>query len=257
MRNLCIFVTYSNNSSTSQNVIDLITELCNSFKEVIIASNYILDEKYLSVFKNYKIIIYKNEGYDFGMIYKTLRTINTNNYDRIAFINDSIFILKPFRDFFVRKIDCDMWGMTDSYESLEFKNFKYYTNKIKKILFNKNHLTDLDTIKKSYHIQSYFLVFESNAIPLIKDFFESINFEQILKIKNIRLLKKTIIIKCEIGISQYMLNNGMKLDAIFKVNDISKIKYSNINTTVSMWRELIKKGFPFLKKHIIRKRRNS
>jgi len=232
---LCIFVSYT--SGPLYNYVRyFVAELCWYFDEVIFVTNLptLHDDE---IMNNSKVTVLhvKNEGYDFGMFYKVLNTINVGKYSRIAFINDSNILFKKLSDVFAwgKSSGADLWGLTDSFEGL----------------FNTKE-------RKSFHVQSHFLVFESNAIPLLHVFFNEIHFSEIYKSDlNIADLRWKIIAECEIGITQYMLSKGLKVDAFFRSGDFVRIHYKGtapaINMHITLWKQLIQNGYPLIKKKIV------
>ena len=198
------------------------------FSEVVISTNY----KGPS-FGNVKIMNFKNEGYDFGLFYRALHSIDFKTYDRIAFVNDSNILVGSFKNIFKwgDGNDCGMWGLTDSLESPP-------------ALRGQN----------TYHIQSHFMIFEKAAINLLDQFFKSINFEKYLTTST-QHLRVQIINNCEIGLSQFMLKNRVKLGSYFSVKDKASPNFifANYrhNVHVYKWEELIKGGYPLIKRKLV------
>jgi hypothetical protein len=230
MKSLCVFVNYKRPQESLAFPINFVNELVENFDDVIVATNQATALQFAN--RKWTEIVYKNEGYDFGMWYKTLQNINRNEYNRIALINDSNEIIKSLD--IPTTIKYDMWGLTDSFEAPRDVN-----------------------PNNSYHVQSHFMIFEKKAIPYLYSFFKDINFEQYFKIKNQNKLRQEIINNCEIGISQYMLKNGMKLGATYSAKTFipqnSNRDFRKTNMHVWLWKELIEKGYPLIKTKILRK----
>jgi hypothetical protein len=230
MRSICLFVGYTGHGSLYDDL-PLIRDLQKQFTKVLVLTDKPSD------IPNLDIKVFDNEGYDFGFWYKGLKTFSLDEYDRIAFVNNSNVLLsgKSLNDIFewASTQSYDMWGVTDSYEA------------------PKGVLPS-----KSYHIQSHFLVFEKKAIPYILDFYKSVKFENILNIKEVGALRQSVINKCEIGISQYMLSKKLSIGSRYKadkfVSKVSTRNYKKTNMHVWLWEELIKKGYPLVKKKIIK-----
>lgn len=223
---LCLFISYNKNENDFNHDYRYINSLKKYFDKVVLVTN--------KKPKNYEgeCLIFKNEGYDFGFFYKAINSLNLNLYNRIAFINNSNIVVKNrnLDNIFSWKNNFDFWGITDSIEAPNGVN-----------------------PKNSYHIQSHFLVFEKNAILFLKEFFKEINFERFFNIHNTDLLRQSIINKCEIGISQFMIKKGLKIGSYFSYSTIMN-KYkkpNNTNMHVWLWEELIREGYPLIKKKIV------
>lgn len=81
------------------------------------------------------LMLVKNEGFDFGMWQKAIKTLDLNAVERLGLVNDSCILFAPLDDFFTWFDDrhLDVGGMVESYE-------------------------------KTRHLQSYFLVVNRPAI---------------------------------------------------------------------------------------------
>lgn len=232
---LCIFINYTTGPFYSY-VRYFLAELCRHFDEVILVTNFpSLHDDAIMYNSRVTVLCMKNEGYDFGMFYKVLDKIDIRKYSRIALINDSNILFKKLDDVFAweKSSDADLWGLTDSFQGLPGTE-----------------------VGKSYHIQSHFLVFESNAIPFLPVFFNEIHFSEILMSDmNITDLRWKIIAECEIGITQFMLSKGLGVDAFFKSADFVRIHYKGqeptINMHITLWKQLIQNGYPLIKKKIV------
>jgi len=236
MRTLAIFVHYSEKDYIPEYVLTYIKELKKYFNDIILATNNrnITNIFQINKLDSVKCFLFKNEGYDFGLFYKSLHSTDLEIYDRISFINDSNILLKPLTEVFKwgNNQNIDVWGLTDSYENVP----------------NSKHID-------SYHIQSHFLVFEKKSISSLLDFFDFIKFEEVFKLNlSKRELWLKIVEDCEIGISQYMLSKGLKIGAMYQCEDFVKSgNYKSINIHMKMWRELLQENYPLIKKKIITK----
>lgn len=96
----------------------------------------------------------------------------------------------------------------------------------------------IDCNLHSYHVQSYFIIINKRAILPVKDYFEKngliTDIHQVIKIY-------------EIGLSTYMINCGMNVKAYFSFKDTNTVG----NPSWMQAKNLIKKGFPLVKKRII------
>lgn len=233
MKSLGIFVHYSEDINIPEYVITYLNELSKHFTDIILATNVreITNIKKLNEMKCVKLLLFKNEGYDFGLFYKSMLSTDLNLYNRVAFINDSNILIKSLDEVFNwgENSKFDMWGLTDSYQNVP----------------NSKH-------KNSYHIQSHFLVFEKAAIPQIIKFFNFIKFDDFF---DLQLDKRELWIKivedCEIGLSQFMKNKHMKLGAKYAVKNLAGTNYKTINSHMTLWKTLLDNNYPLIKKKIV------
>jgi hypothetical protein len=153
---------------------------------------------------NFPVVIVENEGYDFGMWKKVLKNVGAEN--RIALVNDSVVLFNTLDHIFkwAESNKSDFWGLTDSREL-------------------------------AYHIQSYFMVFEMKAVSLLLEFFKN------YVIDNVR---KRTIMNGELGLSRFMMNNGMNLKAFVSMGGV-------LNPHFHHWKQLIESGVPIIKKKIV------
>ena len=210
MNSICLFSSYFQGGEIPYYVKVYLEELGNYFEEVVLLTNIKelnnSEKEYLTK-HHIQSRLYDNEGMDFGMWHKALGEFN-KDYDRIGLINDSCILLKSLQPFFdwVNLSSLDYAGM-------------------------------ITTGKVSLHIQSYFLVVNKNAIGHVRKFFE---------VNGIKKTYKGIIMNYEIGLSEYLLANGMKIGGFY---DYSARK--DVNPAFILAGELIKKGSPIIKKKIL------
>ena len=181
MKSICLFSSYFNQTVIPYYIRFYLENLLPHFSEIVFITNEkSLDQTSLSFLKDKKIqLLYvTNEGYDFGMWYKALQKIDATQYKKIAFVNDSSILFTKL-DKFIKWCDnneSDYLGISES-------------NAVSK------------------HLQSYFLIVKNNAIPLVINYFNTVGI-----LKNI----KDVIVNYEIGLSTYLLSNGIKLNAYIK-----------------------------------------
>ncbi len=204
------------------------------------------------------ILIRRNIGYDFGAMREGLEYLKLPRADTemVVLANDSIYgPFKPLDDLLAR-IDfdeADMWGATDSWQ-------------------------------RRYHVQSYFVAvgrkaLESAAWPAF--------WQQIRPVKS----KTWVVNNYEVGLSQRMLRGGLRLASVWRYHDLIKdvnpawlmkpahdgtqgaqsgepiremrfvhahrIRYNVVarkplNPTSDLWRQLLRAGFPFMKRELLR-----
>jgi len=234
-KNLCVFIHYSQYACIPYYVKIYAEELSKSFDEVILVTNkrhFDKDITYKTA--NISTLLVKNEGYDLGMFYKAIQTIELQKYDQIACVNDSNILINPLTDIFdwSKKHQADFWGIIDSYQKPSFS-----------------------THSDNYHIQSHFIVFNQNAISKMPDFFNSLNIQEILTEKDAKKVRQLVIDKWEIGLSQFLINNGLSCTSYIDSKSLCR-KYlsgKNANVSLKLYPELIRAGLPLLKVKVITK----
>ncbi|HAQ20052.1 MAG TPA: hypothetical protein DCR40_12605 [Prolixibacteraceae bacterium] len=232
-KSLCVFIHFEKTGYIPRYVEMYVNELSIHFTEVIFVQNKREFHTNLPDFKkNVSLHFVANEGYDLGMFYKVFKTINHIDYKHIACINDSNILFKSLTSVisWSAKQKCDFWGLIDSYEKPWFS-----------------------THENTYHLQSHFVVFNEKAIALLPEFFEKINVDSIISEKDIKQLRRTVINEWEIGLTQYLILNGLKPASYVCSKSFSK-EYSTgkaKNLTIRFFPQLIKSGYPLLKKKVI------
>lgn len=232
-RTLCIFIHYSNSSFIPQYVMVYVSELSNYFDEIILVTNErFIDNDCLVHNQNVSLVMVKNEGYDFGMFYKVFKSINPSEYIQIACINDSNILFNKLTPIFEwsQLTNYDFWGLVDSHEKPYFS-----------------------THQDNYHIQSHFLVFNSKAIRLLPEYFESLNIDCLFNEPDQIALKISIINHWEIGLSQFMMQKGISMGSYICSKHYSNLylRGENRNVLIRLYAQLIRSGFPLIKKSII------
>jgi len=233
MKSLCFFVSYiplkrswlqlrwwRNTGSFHEMDLPYIEELQKYFDKVIVITNVKPKND------KFEYLILPNRGYDFGYFYRAINQTDMSKYNFLGLINNSNILLKnkSLNSFFswCKLNDSNFCGITDSFE-------------------------------KTYHIQSHFLIFKNNAINLLIEYFKDVEFEKFFLIKNKKKLRHAIINEVEIGLSQFMIRKGLKVASWFKADKINS-KYNKsmqTNIHVFLWEELIKEGYPLMKKKIV------
>ncbi|TGL99239.1 rhamnan synthesis F family protein [Leptospira jelokensis] len=167
----------------------------------------------------------ENIGYDFGSWKIGISEIpDWKIYSQIILTNDSIYgPIHPLEPIFEKfnSSDIDIWGLTDSYEL-------------------------------SYHLMSYFLVFQNKIIQSkeFENFWETMVYFP-------TTWKKFLILAYEVGGYKYWKNFGFKTDAYIKFETLTQTIFKNHynNPTHVFWDKIISDlKFPFLKKDLTRKK---
>lgn len=232
-RSLCVFIHFSKSEFIPKYVEIYVNELSLHFDDVVFVLNKRVIKSDLTLFnKNITLQLIKNEGYDFGMFYKVIQTIDPNEYSRIACINDSNVLFNKLNPIFswAETKNYDFWGLIDSYEKPWFST----------------HINN-------YHLQSHFIVFNERAIQLLPLFFASIHTEEILKETNLTKLRQNVINSWEIGLSQFMIQNGLSSGSYINSEIYSRKYLSGQKKNIGhlLYPQLIRDGYPLLKKKII------
>ncbi|MBC8005778.1 MAG: hypothetical protein H7X84_09915, partial [Verrucomicrobia bacterium] len=160
------------------------------------------------------------------------QTINPHEYSQIACVNDSNILFNKLTTVFEwgKSAKVDFWGLIDSM-----------------------HRPPFSTHENDYHLQSHFMVFNEKAIALLPVFFDSIHIESIFKESDIRKLREEAINQWEIGVSQFMLKNGLTIGSYFNGRIYTSLYLSGKlrNISIRLYHELIKAGYPLIKKKVI------
>jgi lipopolysaccharide biosynthesis protein len=234
-KKLCIFLHYFPGGYYPIYIQYYLNELCLYFDEVRMVTNRREIERTPELM-NKDILIQQvdNEGYDFGMFYKAFQEIDPSEYDQIACINDSNILFGELKTFLKwgNNQQVDFWGLVDSNEAPWFSSHS-----------------------NNYHIQSHFLVFNEKAINSLPDFFKELDVKTIYGEKDTKKLRRFIVDQWEIGLSQFLLNRGLTSASYFNsLALISKYHSKGKNVTHTLYQELIKEGYPLLKKKVVLKK---
>lgn len=231
-KSLCIFPHFSNLQYFPRYVLLYVNELADYFDQVIVAANQrdlTYDE---AIFKrNVAVMFFKNEGYDLGLFYKVFQKIQSVDFHQIACVNDSNILFNKLLPIFKwsQKNEADFWGLIDSNEKPWFS-----------------------THQNNYHIQSHFIVFNENAIAHLSSYFENLDIKNIVNEKHPKKLRRLVIEQWEIGISQFLLGKGLKSASYVNSQTfLTKYTRKDKNITHSLYKELIREGYPLIKKKIV------
>ncbi|PSB59241.1 hypothetical protein C7B77_01700 [Chamaesiphon polymorphus CCALA 037] len=96
----------------------------------------------------------------------------------------------------------------------------------------------LDSIELGYHPQSYFIVISQKAISLVGKYFKQNGIIEDFE---------NVITTYEIGLSKYLVEHNCQIGAVYNYTDFA----CNLNCSFHKIKELIKAGFPLIKKKII------
>ena len=234
-KNLCVFIHYSKYFYIPRYVKIYVDEISKYFDQVILVTNERSLEEDIA-YNNMKIstVFVKNEGYDLGMFYKVFRTIDISKYSQIACINDSNILFNQLLPIFnwSNTLQTDFWGVIDSNQKPWFS-----------------------THQNNHHIQSHFIVFNQKAVLKLPAFFDALNIQDILTEKDPKKLRQTVIDKWEIGLSQFLIKQGLSCASFIDSYSYSHLYLSGKQTNVGLklYAELIRSGFPLIKMKVITK----
>ena len=194
-KNYLIFAHYHSKGLVRKDILSFLQKGEKFFNKIIFVSTKIHKKEVKKISKKNKIITRKNEGYDFcsykkGWEYLSKKFGNNLTNKNLFFVNSSVLFVKPEKIINLikkKKIKKDeFWGISRSLEHTD-------------------------------HIQSYFFFFQAN---LFKN-------KNILKwwtrIKPLKIHYK-VIFKYELGLSNLMIQNGIKLKNIYNRNIALKTK---------------------------------
>ncbi len=234
-KSLCVFSHYSQYKYIPKYVCIYIDELSRYFDEIILVTNQrTLTNGCDHSSQNVSTLFVKNEGYDLGMFYKAIQTIDIAEYNQIACINDSNILINELSPVveWSKKTPCDFWGIIDSSEKPWFS-----------------------VHQNNYHIQSHFLVFNSKAIEKLPAFFAQLNIQDIFEEINSVKLRRKVIKDWEIGITQYLIKQDL-ISASYIDSRSFSLLYSSgkpMNVGHKLYAELIQSGYPLIKRKVITK----
>jgi lipopolysaccharide biosynthesis protein len=232
---LCIFAHYDKQDRVDDYVLYTLQKLKELGADIIFVSTATtLGDECIAKISPYcaQIMVRENRGYDFGSWKLGIECAdNLPAYQRLILANDSVY--GPLHDLHnlildMRQRGAAVWGITDSYQ-LE------------------------------HHLQSYFLVFEREALdnPAFGEFWQNLPTYR---------FKRSIIRDGEIGLSAKLSRAGLCVGAVYGYDSLRKnypemvieaerksIFAAPVNPTRSLWDLLVSDcGCPFLKVDVLR-----
>ena len=186
-KNNLIFAHYHSNGLIRDDILDFFKKSKPFFDNIVLISTNLKKKEKKKIPKNINVIIRKNIGYDFfsykiGLDYflKKKNKLDIN----LFFLNSSVLFVntnKLIKSLNNLKLGKDeIWGLTKSFELTE-------------------------------HIQSYFFCFSTSILK------NKIILNWWKKVKPYKK-RQTIVNKYELGMSDLMIKNNIKLQSIFKKN---------------------------------------
>ena len=192
MRRVAVMAHYDVNGVLDPYLKPFISQLSDLCEKVILVSTSGAESEWVKQFDNVFVFQRDNVGYDFCSYRFGIEKIERlHAYNQLIVCNDSFYTSK---DFSLKKLLADASNKSDVVGLTENNQF-------------------------SYHLQSYFLVF--NQCALHSKWFASF-WSKVQPLKN----KMQIIWRYEIGLSQTALQAGLKLAAIYQPlnNKVSRVK---------------------------------
>ena len=233
---LCVFIHFSTGDGLPYYVEIFIKELSLHFDKIkVLSNNSNIKVEEFSSQRDVEFIYFENIGYDFGMFYRWFISEQPNNISELAIVNDSNILLKSLRPVFNwgRKQKADFWGVVDSDEKPWFSS-----------------------LENCYHIQSHFMVLNEKAIGFLDEYLNIIDVPEILKMSDIKKLRRMVIDKWEIGLSQFFISQGLKPASFISHKNFRKnLGSKEKNITHAHYKELLQNGYPLLKKKITRSKK--
>jgi len=214
-KRLAVFAHYDRDNVIDDYVMYYLEELKKVASDIVFVSDCDLPDAELKKLDGIvkKSIAMRHGEYDFGSYKRGYQAMekDLDKYDELIFANDSCY--GPF------------YPLKDVWKTMDQKVCDFWG------LFEHR-----DSEVKKWYLQSYFFVFKKNVFVSkgFKKFINSIKKEE---------RKRDIVIKYEMRLSNYLVSEGFKYDSLFKK---SKKNLTHQNKVFNM----IKKGLPFLKRHL-------
>ncbi len=216
---VCLYSSYVAGSDIPYYVRFYLENLLSHFSRII----YITNERELSTDameflkgSNIELMLVTNEGYDFGMWFKGLSKLQSEQtnaldevYEYIGLINDSCILFKDLNTDFERIL-----ASSAGYSGMVISD-RYAT-----------------------HIQSFFLIIRGNAIKVLNEYFKHHGL-----ISDYRQVIQTY----EIGLTQEMINKNVILFSLYNNANRAYEK----NPSFALVKELLQEGMPLIKKKIV------
>jgi hypothetical protein len=252
---VAVFAHFDRAGAVRPYVLDYLSALSDAGFSIVFASNAgRLKPEAVTTLKPLcaAVIVRRNVGYDFGALREALVIAGLPRTDTklLLLLNDSVY--GPVRDIneLILKIDferADVWGATDSWQT-------------------------------RYHLQSFFIAAGQRAFtsPAWTKFWSRVKPVQ---------SKTWIIQQYEVGLTQALLRAGMRCAAVWPYEAVLGLVDSRhladdgreqgtpiqraraaqlrrilraaaaqqpLNPTADLWRQLLRAGFPFLKRELLR-----
>ena len=213
-RSLCLFSSYFTTSSIPAYVRAYLADLRPQFDRLLLITN---EDRPLSAeslqwlaTQDIDLLLVPNEGYDFGMWHRALMQTNTSTLGELALVNDSCIAFAPLKPLlsWCRAAPYAYCGLSESQQ-------------------------------KGRHIQSYFLLVRTPAIPAVIDYFRA----QGVKRGGFGEVIETY----EVGLSRHLLDQGFLIGARFAARHESQAKDPSYCFALPM----LEAGSPLIKRKFL------
>ena len=209
---VCLFSSYFSSQNVPEYIKFYIEQLRPHFDRLVFITNEEkqLDENaitWLAEHTDHWMSV-KNEGYDFGMWSKALATIDASQIDELCLTNDSCICFKPLTDTIEHARGGEAAiGLVKSYEITE-------------------------------HLQSYFLIFRDQAIPIVLQHLSETDFS-VMNYRN-------VVEHGELELSRKLLKAHIKLHGLYATEENEKI-----NPSFYEIYPMLKTGIPLVKRKLL------
>jgi len=219
-KNVCLFAAYTPDGHFPDSTLHYIRNLRQIGLEILVvaATDRALSVSGLQMDMCSAVVIKDNHGYDFASWALMLTAIPSLwNANSITFANDSVF--GPLSLKMLRDVHEAMLASEGDYVALT------------------------ESFQVTHHFQSYFFMLKSAALKssAVQNYWNSM--ESIFE-------KEKLIHKYEIGSLKFYKDNNISHSVIFPVD--AKQMGLDLNPTLDIWRDLVEKGYPFLKVQLLR-----
>jgi lipopolysaccharide biosynthesis protein len=218
-RKVCLYSSFVAGNTIPYYVRYYLQQLLPFFDKIIYITNERnIDKDAADFLKQHDVELMQvaNEGYDFGMWYKSILKLEEEHkcpigvvYNTVALINDSCILFKGLET--------------------DFKRINQSSAKYSGMIISDRYAT---------HIQSFFLVVRDEAIDVLSNYFHRngivLDYRQVIQIY-------------EIGLTGEMLKNGIEVGALYNNANRSFSK----NPSFALVKDLIEEGMPLIKKKIV------
>ena len=210
----------------SESLVGILNELVDQgFSTVLIVASDLKSELNIpnDLEKRISVIRRPNSGYDFGSwAVANAMVPNAKGAREVLLINDSLY-----------------FNTTNAHQ------FAEAVRKANQSEFDVTSVTD--SLLHSYHLQSYFLHFKSGvfAFHSIQSFFQEVRQQQD---------RDAVIFAYEIGFSLMARRSGITLGSLIPWNSF---RNDLGNSSINLWRELMDRGWPFVKKEVFKSKSKS
>ena len=210
----------------SESLVGILNKLVDQgFSTVLIVASDLKSELDIpnDLKKRISVIRRPNSGYDFGSWAVANAMIpNAKGAREVLLINDSLY-----------------FNTTNAHQ---------FAEAVRKANQSKYDVTSVtDSLLHSYHLQSYFLHFKSGVFALncIQSFFQEIRPQQD---------RDAVIFAYEIGFSLMARRSGITVGSLVPWNSF---RNDLGNSSINSWRELMDRGWPFVKKEVFKTKSKS